>query len=83
MRVLFGFPGWGWKMYGLASFRSGSMWFVGFSKQLPRVGAGEAAGVSIDDSGVALWRCTKCGRVGTVGRCCGEETREPAQLHNV
>ena len=35
MRVLFGFPGWGWKMYGLASFRSGSMWFIGFSKQLP------------------------------------------------
>ena len=25
-----------------------------------------------------LWRCTVCGRVGTVGRCCGEETREPA-----
>ena len=35
MRLLFGFPGWGWKMYGMASFRSGSMWFVGFSKQLP------------------------------------------------
>ncbi len=25
-----------------------------------------------------LWRCTVCGRIGTVGRCCGEETREPA-----
>jgi hypothetical protein len=24
-----------------------------------------------------LWRCTVCGRIGTVGRCCGEETREP------
>lgn len=24
-----------------------------------------------------LWRCTVCGLVGTVGRCCGEETREP------
>lgn len=24
-----------------------------------------------------LWRCTVCGRVGTVWRCCGEETREP------
>lgn len=23
------------------------------------------------------WRCTTCGRVGTVGRCCGEDTREP------
>lgn len=23
-----------------------------------------------------LWRCTACGRIGTVGRCCGEETRE-------
>ena len=43
MRVLLGFPGWGWKMYGLASFRSGSMWFVGFSKQLPKVGAGGTA----------------------------------------
>ena len=39
MRVLLGFPGWGWKMYGLASFRSGGMWFIGFSKQLPKVGA--------------------------------------------
>ena len=24
-----------------------------------------------------LYRCTVCGREGTVGRCCGEETREP------
>lgn len=24
-----------------------------------------------------LWRCTVCGRIGAVGRCCGEETREP------
>lgn len=24
-----------------------------------------------------LYRCTVCGRVGTVGRCCGLETREP------
>ena len=24
-----------------------------------------------------LYRCTVCGRVGTVGRCCGNETREP------
>ena len=38
MKMLFGFPGWGWKMYGLASFRSGSMWFIGFSKQLQKVG---------------------------------------------
>ncbi len=28
-----------------------------------------------------LWRCTICGRTGTVGRCCGEETREPVQAH--
>lgn len=27
-----------------------------------------------------LWRCTVCGRTGTVGRCCGEETREPVQF---
>lgn len=36
MKLLFGFPGWGWRMYGLASFRSGKMWFIGFSRQLPR-----------------------------------------------
>ena len=26
-----------------------------------------------------FWRCTVCGRVGAVGRCCGEETREPVR----
>jgi|GEM_PF-4919603 len=30
-----------------------------------------------------LWRCTVCGRIGTVGRCCGEETREPVRAPNV
>lgn len=29
-----------------------------------------------------LWRCTVCGRTGTVGRCCGEETREPVRAPN-
>ena len=29
-----------------------------------------------------LWRCTVCGRTGTVGRCCGEETREPVRAQN-
>ena len=53
MRVLLGFPGWGWKMYGLASFRSGSMWFVGFSKQLSKGCAGDTA----DD----LSKCPQCG----------------------
>ena len=24
-----------------------------------------------------LFRCTVCGQIGTVGRCCGLETREP------
>lgn len=24
-----------------------------------------------------LFRCTVCGRIGLVGRCCGEDTREP------
>jgi hypothetical protein len=23
------------------------------------------------------WQCTECGRVGTVGRCCGLNTRRP------
>jgi hypothetical protein len=26
-------------------------------------------------NGADLWRCTVCGRIGTVGRCCGEDTR--------
>lgn len=30
-----------------------------------------------------LWRCTVCGRVGTVGRCCGEETRERASMEQL
>ncbi len=29
-----------------------------------------------------LWRCTICGRIGTVGRCCGEDTREPVLESN-
>ena len=36
MKLLWGFPGWGWRMYGLASFKAGRMWFIGFSKQLPK-----------------------------------------------
>ena len=53
MKVLFGFPGWGWKMYGLSSFRSGGMWFLGFSKQLPTRGA--------DDTTIDLNKCPQCG----------------------
>ena len=30
-----------------------------------------------------LWRCTVCGRVGTVGRCCGEETRERVNMEHL
>ena len=30
-----------------------------------------------------LWRCTVCGRLGTVGRCCGEETRERASMEQL
>ena len=30
-----------------------------------------------------LWRCTVCGRIGTVGRCCGEGTREPVQASDI
>jgi hypothetical protein len=29
-----------------------------------------------------LWRCTACGRIGSVGRCCGTDTREPVRTHN-
>lgn len=29
------------------------------------------------ESQESKWKCTKCGRVGTVGRCCGLETRIP------
>ena len=28
------------------------------------------------DDSCAMYRCTVCGRVGAVGRCCGDETRE-------
>ena len=28
-----------------------------------------------------MWRCTVCGRVGTVGRCCGLETREQVKAN--
>lgn len=52
MRVLFGFPGWGWKMYGLASFSSGHMWFIGFSKQLPTA--------SDDTTAQDLSKCPQC-----------------------
>lgn len=31
MRVLLGYPGWGWKMYGLLGKEN--KWFFGFSKQ--------------------------------------------------
>lgn len=36
MRILWGFPGWGWRMYGIASFRPERMWFIGFSRQAAR-----------------------------------------------
>ena len=36
MRILFGYPGWGWAMWGVASFKPGRMWFIGYSKALPR-----------------------------------------------
>lgn len=36
IRILWGHPGWGWRMYGLASFSSGRMWFIGFSRQLEK-----------------------------------------------
>lgn len=35
----------------------------------------------ISEDDVDLWKCTKCGRIGTVGRCCGEDTRVPYRLH--
>lgn len=51
MKLLFGFPGWGWKMYGLASFRSRHMWFIGFSKQLQVV-------VEVEPD---IDKCPRCG----------------------
>jgi uncharacterized C2H2 Zn-finger protein len=35
----------------------------------------ELAKLLADDD--TLFRCTKCGRIGSVGRCCGLDTREP------
>lgn len=31
----------------------------------------------VDETEDTKWECTICGRVGTVGRCCGLETRRP------
>lgn len=31
---------------------------------------------NLSNDSTVLYRCTVCGRVGTVGRCCGLETRE-------
>jgi hypothetical protein len=28
----------------------------------------------------AMWKCTQCGRIGLVGRCCGIDTREPVEI---
>jgi hypothetical protein len=43
MKILWGYPGWGWKMYGLASFEPGKQWFLGYSKNimLPKKETGE------------------------------------------
>jgi hypothetical protein len=27
-----------------------------------------------------MWRCTQCGKIDLVGRCCGFETREPVEI---
>jgi hypothetical protein len=27
--------------------------------------------------GDTQWQCTVCGRIGSVGRCCGDEARKP------
>lgn len=35
MRILFGTPGFGWVMYGVASFKPDRMWFFGFSRAIP------------------------------------------------
>lgn len=51
----------------------------GWAKLLRHLGKTEADDEPCDVANEAdLWRCTVCGRLGTVGRCCGEETREPA-----
>lgn len=34
MKIIWGFPGWGWRMYGVISLRKGHMWFLGFSSQI-------------------------------------------------
>lgn len=35
MVFLKGYPGWGWKMYGIAKLHGIGLWFLGFSKQIP------------------------------------------------
>jgi len=34
MTWLWGYPGGGWEMYGLASLAGERVWFIGFSRQL-------------------------------------------------
>lgn len=36
MRIVFGFPGWGWKMYGLMQVTKKPYWFIGFSIELEK-----------------------------------------------
>lgn len=34
----------------------------------------------IEDAHEPTYRCTVCGRIGSVGRCCGDDTRIPVKL---
>jgi predicted nucleic acid-binding Zn-ribbon protein len=52
-------------------------WYSAGQRVLAEIRAAQQS-ASVDEvKETDLWRCTVCGRVGTVGRCCGEETREP------
>ncbi len=51
-------------------------------RRLIATAAATNAAPTIAEDDVALWKCTGCGRIGSVGRCCGDHTREPYKLHN-
>jgi len=49
----------------------------GCQKVAPAVTAGVVIESTSLLAGDSQFRCTVCGRIGTVGRCCGRDTREP------
>jgi len=52
-------------------------------KRLDEILASAESAAPAPNPDSVMYRCTVCGRVGTVGRCCGEDTREPVHATDV